>query len=172
MNQRALFLAAVLALVSASIALSGQYNKQLSIGDAAPQWKDLAGTDGQKHALADLKDKQVVVVCFTCNTCPYAVDYEDRLIALAKKFAAEGDRCALVCINANLVKGDLLPAMQERAKAKGFNFPYLHDESQQVAKSFGATFTPEFVVLNKDRKVVYLGAMDDGPDGKQVTKRY
>jgi thiol-disulfide isomerase/thioredoxin len=117
-------------------------------------------------------DNEVVVVCFTCNTCPYAVDYEDRLIALAKKFAAEGGKCALVAINANRVKGDLLPAMQERATAKGFNFPYLHDETQQVARSYGATYTPEFVVLNKDRKVVYLGAMDDSPDGTHVTKHY
>jgi hypothetical protein len=62
--------------------------------------------------------------------------------------------------------------MEERAKAKGFNFPYLHDETQQVARSYGATFTPEFVVLNKERKVVYLGAMDDSPDGKNITKRY
>ena len=99
---------------------AGTYNKQLSIGDAAPDWNGLEGTDGQKHSLADLADKEVIVVCFTCNTCPYAVDYEDRLIALAKKFAAEGNKCALVAINANKVKDDLLPAMQERAKTQGF----------------------------------------------------
>jgi peroxiredoxin len=156
----------------ASALPAGTYNKTLSIGDQAPDWKDLVGTDGQKHAVADFADKQVVVVCFTCNTCPYAVDYEDRLIALAKRFATEGNRCALIAINANKVKDDLLPAMEERAKTKGFNFPYLHDETQQVARSYGATFTPEFVVLNKERKVVYLGAMDDSPDGKNVTKRY
>jgi peroxiredoxin len=162
---------ATLLCVSAS-ALAGKYNQKLNIGDAPPAWSKLTGTDGQQHSLADLADKQVVVVCFTCNTCPYAVDHEDRLIALAKKFAAEGNKCALIAINANKVPGDLLPAMQERAKTKSFNFPYLHDETQEVAKSFGATFTPEFVVLNKDRKVVYLGALDDSPDGKQITKRY
>lgn len=162
----------VASIVLASIGLAGTYNKQLSIGDAAPAWSGLVGTDEQKHALADLADKEVLVVCFTCNTCPYAVDYEDRLIALAKRFAAEGGKCAVVAINANKVKDDLLPAMQERAKAKGFNFLYLHDETQEVARSYGATFTPEFVVLNKERKVVYLGAMDDSPDGKKITKRY
>ena len=68
---------------------------------------------------------------------------------------------------------DLLPAMQERAKKKDFNFIYMHDASrQQIAKSYGATYTPEFVVLNKERKVVYLGAMDDSPDGKKITKQY
>jgi peroxiredoxin len=165
-------LTVVAGLCLALSAEAGKYNKQLSIGDAAPDWKGLEGTDGQKHSLADLSDKEVIVICFTCNTCPYAVDYEDRLIALAKKFAAEGDKCALVAINANKVKDDLLPAMQERAKTKGFNFPYLHDETQQVARSFGATYTPEFVVLNKQRKVIYLGAMDDSTDGKKITKRY
>jgi peroxiredoxin len=153
-------------------ALAGEFNQKLSIGDAAPDWQGLEGADGRKYALADFKDKEVVVVCFTCNTCPYAVDVEDRLIALAKKFAAEGGQCALAAINANLVKEDLLPAMQERAKAKGFNFPYLHDATQQTAKAYGATRTPEFVVLNKERKVVYLGALDDDSTGKQVTKKY
>ena len=162
----------ITSIVLAGSAWAGKYNKQLSIGDAAPEWNGLEGTDGQKYSLVDMADKEVVVVCFTCNTCPYAVDYEDRLIALAKKFAAEGGKCFLVAINANLVKDDLLPAMQERAKSKGFNFPYLHDATQQVARSYGATFTPEFVVLDKQRKVVYLGAMDDSPDGKNVTKKY
>src|SRR6478735_11682103 len=169
---RSITLAVILASGLAWVAAAGTYNKALSIGDAAPAWKDLEGTDGKKHSLSDFADRDVLVICFTCNTCPYAVDYEDRLIALAKKFASEGDKCGLIAINANKVKDDLLPAMEERAKSKGFNFPYLHDESQQVAKSYGATFTPEFVVLNKDRKVVYLGAMDDSPDGKKITKRY
>jgi len=164
--------ALVVLFATDSAALAGTFNKQLSIGDRAPDFSGLVGTDGQKHALADFADKDVVVICFTCNTCPYAVDYEDRLIGLAKKFAAEGNRCALVAINANKTKDDLLPAMEERAKAKGFNFPYLHDEAQQVARGYGATFTPEFIVLNKDRKVVYLGAMDDSSDGKNITKRY
>src|SRR4051812_849812 len=166
-----LVLTVLLALFAGS-SWAGKYNKQLNIGDPAPTWSNLEGADGKKHSLADFADKDVIVVCFTCNTCPYAVDYEDRLIALAKKFAAEGNGCALVAINANKVKDDLLPAMQERAKTKGFNFPYLHDETQQVARSYGATYTPEFVVLNKERKVVYLGAMDDSPDGKTITKRY
>jgi peroxiredoxin len=150
---------------------AGKYNRTLSIGDPAPNWQGLAGVDGQKHSLADFKDKEVLVIVFSCNTCLYALDHEDRLMALQKKFN-EGDSCALVAINPNKVKDDLLPAMQERAQARGFNFPYLHDETQEVAKSHGATYTPEFVVLNKERKVVYLGAMDDSPEGKNVTKRY
>jgi len=162
----------VAALLVTSTATAGTYNKQLSIGDTAPDWSGLIGVDEKQHALADLADKEVIVLCFTCNTCPYAVDYEDRLNALAKQFSADGNKCALIAINANKVKDDLLPAMQQRAKAKSFVFPYLHDETQQVARSYGATFTPEFVVLNKERKVVYLGAMDDSPDGKKITTKY
>jgi peroxiredoxin len=167
-----LSLAVVFCLPVTPPALAGKYNRTLSIGQAVPAWSGLQGTDGKEHALSDLKAKEVIVLCFTCNTCPYAVDYEDRLIALAGKFAAEGSHAAVVAINANQVQDDLLPAMRERATAKGFNFPYLHDATQEVAKSYGATYTPEFVVLGKDRKVVYLGAMDDSPDGKRVTKRY
>ena len=153
-------------------ALAGKFNPTLSIGDAAPDWKELEGTDGKKHSLAELKDKEVVVLVFTCNTCPYATDHEDRLKALHKKFAADA-KCVLVAINPNQVKDDLLPAMKSRAETRGLNYLYLHDATQQVAKAYGATYTPEFVVLDKDRKVVYLGAMDDSPELKKpVTKRY
>src|SRR6187455_175249 len=118
---RILYILTIVASLALALPLTaGTYNKQLNIGDSAPDWKGLVGTDDQKHSLAYLADKDVIVVCFTCNTCPYAVDYEDRLIALAKRFAAEGNKCALVAINANKVKDDLLPAMQERANSKGF----------------------------------------------------
>jgi peroxiredoxin len=166
------FLASCLVVLAAAApAWCGKYNPALSIGDAAPDWNDLPGVDGKKHSLSEFKDRDVVVIVFTCSTCLYALDHEDRLIALAKKFA-EGDTCELVAINPNQVKGDMFADMQERARTRGFNFTYLHDESQSVAKSYGATYTPEFVVLNKERKVVYLGAMDDSPEGKNVTKRY
>lgn len=152
-----------------SACYAGEYNPTLSIGDVAPEWKQLPGTDGKSHSFADLADQDVVVVVFTCNTCPYAVDVEDRLIEFCKQ---KQDNVALVAINVNKVQGDLLPAMQERAKSKSFNFPYLFDETQKIAKDYGATRTPEFFVLNKDRKVVYMGAMDDSSDGKNITKNY
>jgi thiol-disulfide isomerase/thioredoxin len=154
-------------------AWAGKYNPVLKIGDAAPDWSGLEGIDGKQHALKDLADKEGIVIGFICNTCDYAKDAEERLIALAERFEAEGDKCAVVAINPNLIKDDLLPAMQERAKLREFNFLYLHDgPKQETAKSWGITFTPEFVVLNKERKVVYLGALDDSPDGKKVTKKH
>ena len=167
------YLAGTLAcLVLTTLAYAGKYNPKLSIGDAAPQWSDLEGTDGEKHSLEDLADKEVVVIAFTCNTCEYAQDYEDRLKALHKKFA-EGGKCALVAINPNQVAGDLLPAMKMRAQTRGLDYLYLHDARQEVAKSYGALWTPEFVVLDKDRKVAYLGAFDDSPELKKpVTQKY
>ncbi|MFG0263490.1 MAG: thioredoxin family protein [Novipirellula sp. JB048] len=149
---------------------AGEFNATLDIGDDAPAWEQLPGTDDQAHSLADLKAFDVVVVAFTCNSCPYAVDVEDRLIALQQRFAAQ--KVAIVAINVNKIEADLLPAMKQRATEKRFNFQYLFDASQQIAKEFGAKSTPEFFVLGRDRKLVYMGAFDDSPDGRNVTQPY
>ena len=145
---------------------------ELKIGDPAPEWKDLKGTDDKTHSLSDLKDKHVVVVCFTCNSCPYAVDYEDRMIELQKKYADHPAGVVLVAINANKKPSEQLDKMKQRAEEKKFPFAYLIDETQQVASSYHANFTPEFFVLNKERKVVFVGAMDDKTDASQATERY
>lgn len=162
---------------TAAFALSLIIAASTSASDASPgnpslTWKDLEGTDGRKHSLRDLADYEVVVVCFTCNTCPYAVDYEDRLIALSKKYADDGSKAKLVAINSNGVPADELDKMKERARQKRFNFPYLRDESQEVAKAFDAVYTPEFYVLNSNRQIVYRGAMDDSTNAEKVTVRY
>ena len=149
---------------------AGQFNQTLSIGDKAPSWKELIGVDGAKHSLANLSDSKVVVVVFTCNSCPYAVEVEDRLVALHAKYSDRG--VALIAINVNKVAADLLPAMKEKSQSKGFRFPYLFDDSQQIAKDYGAIYTPEFYVLDQQRHVVYMGSIDDSPSGNEVTKRY
>jgi peroxiredoxin len=149
---------------------SGEYNKKLNLGDAAPAWKELPGIDDKKHSLSDLKDKEVVVVIFTCNSCPIAEDYEDRIVAFTKKNANE--KVGIVAINVNTIPEDRLPAMKKRAEAKKFTFPYLYDETQQIAKDFGARFTPEFFVLDKNRKVIYMGAMDDTSTAEKVKENY
>jgi peroxiredoxin len=153
----------------ASLAQAGQYNTVLNIGDAAPAWKKLPGVDGKEHSLDDLKEKKLVVVVFTCNSCPVAADYEDRIIAFAKKHA---DDVAVVAINVNKIPADSLAKMKERAEKKKFTFPYLSDESQKIAKDYGATFTPEFFVLGPDRKIVYMGGMDDNSNAKLVKTNY
>ncbi len=159
MNLRLTVLLFAAMLLPPGFSRAGQYNSVLKVGDEAPAWVELPGVDDKKHSLADLKDKQVLVVVFTCNSCPVALDYEDRIIAFAKKHAS---KVAVVAINVNKRKAeDRLPGMKERAKEKGFEFPYLYDESQKIAKLYGAVYTPEFFVLDKDRKVAYMGAMDD-----------
>ena len=146
----------------------GEYNEVLKVGAPAPAWSGLDGIDGKKHALADLKDKEVVVVVFTCNSCPIAVDYEDRIIAFTKKHAGPGSKVAVVAINVNVIEEDRLDKMAERAKEKGFNFPYLYDPSQKIARAYGAIYTPEFFVLDRQRKIAYLGAMDDTSQADRV----
>lgn len=155
-----------------AVAPAGEYNPVLDIGDQAPSWKDLPGVDGRTHSLSDLKDKEVVVVVFTCNSCPYAVDYEDRLIAFARKQARPESPVAVVAINVNKIEADRLPKMKERAEKKGFPFPYLFDETQVIAQKYGANYTPEFFVLNKGRRIVYMGAMDDSSNAEKVKTRY
>jgi len=158
--------------LTASLVSAGEYNQVLSIGDKAPAWTDLPGVDGKKHSLADLKDKDVVVVVFTCNSCPVAEDYENRIIEFATKHAGPEDKVALVAINVNTIEADRLPKMKERAEKKKFPFPYLYDETQAIGRQYGATFTPEFFVLNKAREVVYMGGMDDSSNAEKVTKHY
>src|SRR5271170_1175737 len=164
---------AVVSLISAAAsARAGQFNSVLNIGDPAPAWKDLPGVDGKQHALADLQDREVVVVVFTCNSCPIASDYEDRIIAFAKKYCGPGQKAALVAINVNTVEEDLLPRMKERAATKNFPYPYLFDQSQKIGKAYGALFTPEFFVLDKDRKVAYMGAFDDNVEPTKIKHAY
>ena len=158
--------------ISTEFAAAGKYNPKLSIGDKAPAWENLPGTDDKEHSLSDLKEKEVVVVVFTCNTCPYAVDYQSRINALTKKYAGPDGKVGVVAICVNKVPDDRLPAMKERAEKENFLFPYLYDETQQIARDFGANWTPEFFVLNKNREIVYMGAFDDDADEGAAEKTY
>jgi len=159
-------------LVGFTPALAGKYNSVLNIGDSAPAWKDLPGVDGKQHSLDDLQDKEVVVVVFTCNSCPVATDYEDRILAFAKKFAGADGKVGLVAICVNKVPEDQPEKLKERAESRGFNFPYLYDETQAIGKAFGAAFTPEFFVLDKDRKIAFMGGMDDSSLEEMVKARF
>jgi peroxiredoxin len=144
----------------------------IGIGTLAPGF-NLKGVDGKLHKLTDYADKKAVVVVFTCNHCPTAVQYEDRLIQLQKDYA--GKSVQLVAINPNEDKGhptDSYPEMIVRAKKKGFNFPYLRDETQDVAKAYGAVRTPHVFLLDGKRKVVYHGRIDDNPDDPTAVGRH
>lgn len=134
-------------------------------------FKDLTSTDGKVKSLADYP-QDFVVVCFTSNTCPYSVDYEPRMIQLQKSFREHKSSAVLVAINSNAHKDDTLEQMKARAEKQNFNFDYLKDEDQEVAKLFDAVYTPEFFVLNQARRVVYQGALDDATSSEAVTVNY
>jgi peroxiredoxin len=145
-------------------------------GDVATDFS-LKNVDGKKVSLASMKDAKGYIVIFTCNHCPYAQAYEDRIIALDKKYKKLG--YPVVAINPNnpeKQKDDSFPKMQERAKEKKFTFPYLLDEGQKIYPQYGATKTPHVYVLQKTGKgnvVKYIGAIDDNyEDETAVKQRY
>ncbi len=143
---------------------------EVKIGDPAPDFKNIIGIDDKTHSLADYKDAKVIVVVFTCNHCPVAVAYEDRLVKFQSDYKDKGVQ--LIAINVNNLPADRLDKMKERAAAKGFNFPYLYDSSQKVGRDFGAKVTPHIFVLDGQRKVAYMGAFDNSQNESKVEKHY
>jgi len=146
------------------------------IGDIATDFK-LENIDGKMVSLSDFKDAKGFIITFTCNTCPYAVAYEDRTEALNKKYAKLGyPVIAIMPNNIEVKPGDNMEAMQNRAKEKGFTFPYLMDKGQKVYPQFGATKTPHLYILQKTKKgnmVKYIGAIDDNfQDANAVKVKY
>jgi peroxiredoxin len=162
--------AALLLLVAPPLAAKAKFNKVLDVGSAAPAWKDLPGVDGKTHSLADFEKARALVVVFTCNHCPVAKMYEERLLAFASKYQEAGVQ--IVAINVNRIPADSLEKMKERAADKKYPFPYLYDESQESARSYGATVTPHFFLLDGERKIAYMGAFDDNFDSAKVEKPY
>jgi len=144
----------------------------LEIGQAAPDF-DLPGVDGNSHSLASFGDAKLLVVVFSCNHCPYVVGSEDRMNELYAEYSPKG--VAMIAINSNETDNhptDSFEDMVARAKEKGFTFPYVRDESQAVARAYGALRTPHFYVFDGERKLRYTGRMDDNPmtPGAQTTR--
>lgn len=162
----------VLLFLSASIYAQYGYN----INDVATDFR-LKNVDDKMVSMADYNNAKGFIVIFTCNHCPYAVLYQDRIIELDKKFKTKG--YPVIAINPNdpdIQPEDSFDKMKERAKEKGFTFPYLFDEGQKVYPSYGASRTPHAYLLKKEKEkliVKYIGAIDDNakhPD--QVKKKY
>ncbi len=158
----------LVALFSVFILLSsflpeGKY----AVGDKAVDFK-LKNIDGKMVSLADYTKAKGFIVIFTCNHCPFSKKYEDRIVALDKQFKEKG--YPVIAINSNDVtqhEEDSYDNMKVRAKEKGFTFPYLYDESQAIAKAYGASRTPHVFILQKsgnDLVVKYIGAIDDNSD--------
>ena len=162
--------ALLLALTGLVLSAPSGYAAVPKIGDKAPDWSGIIGVDGKEHKLADYKKVKAVVVVFTCNHCPVAVAYEDRLIALQKDYKKKGVQ--FVAINVNNIPADRLEPMKVRAREKKFNFPYLYDSSQKSGKDYGAVKTPHVFLLDKDRKLAYVGAIDDSMKTDKVKTHY
>jgi len=161
-----------LVMVAAAMALgsSALAAKALKVGDEAPGWSGIIGIDDKEHGLADYKEVKAIVLVFTCNHCPVAVIYEDRVIALQKDYGSKGVQ--VIAVNVNNIPADRLDKMKERAKAKKFNFPYLYDSSQKMGHDYGAKVTPHTFVLDKDRKIAYIGAIDNNKKADKADKHY
>ncbi len=146
---------------------------KLALGEKAPYFS-LRGTDGRIHTISDYTDKRSLVVVFTCNHCPYAQAYEQRLISLANRYQPRGAQFITICANdANGYPEDDFPHMVEKASSLKLPFPYLHDESQITARAYDAACTPEVYVFNEERSLCYHGAVDNNhKDATQVTAHY
>ncbi|MGJ5643378.1 thioredoxin family protein [Formosa sp. S-31] len=169
-------LSAVIMLLIMSAFSSGINSGGYKVGDIATDF-NLKNVDGKMVSLKDFKHAKGYIVIFTCNTCPYAVSYEDRIIALDKKYASKGyPVIAIMPNNTDIKPADNLDAMKVRAKEKGFTFPYVIDADQSIYPQYGATKTPHVFVLQKTNKgnvVKYIGAIDDNyQDPAAVKTKY
>ncbi|WP_242204817.1 thioredoxin family protein [Aestuariivivens insulae] len=166
----------LLVVLSAFTDFNAHLENGYKIGDVVSDFK-LMNVDGKMVSLSKYKEAKGFIVVFTCNTCPYARMYEERIIALNNKYDAKGyPVIAIMPNNPTIKKGDSFEAMKERAKSKGFTFPYLIDKDQEVYPQFGATKTPHVYVLQKTKKgnvVEYIGAIDDNyNDASAVSNKY
>ncbi|MCB0534900.1 MAG: thioredoxin family protein [Saprospiraceae bacterium] len=168
----------VLSLLSMAVALVAwsftlPVHDGYHVGDTARDF-NLKNINGKSVSLAGLKNAEGYIVIFTCNHCPYAKAYEDRIIELHKKYSKLG--YPVVAINPNdkdRQPEDSFDNMKKRAKSKKFPFVYLYDETQEIAKAYGATRTPHVYLLDKNRVVRYIGAIDDNhEDAEAVKEKY
>ncbi len=153
-----------LALTLIAMSFTGNNSGGYKVGDTAIDF-NLKNVDGKMVSLAGIKDAKGYIVVFTCNACPYAKAYEDRIIALHNKYAPLG--YPVVAINSNdkdVQPADSFDKMKERAKEKKIPYNYVYDETQEIAKTYGATRTPHVYLLDKNRVVKYIGAIDDNSE--------
>jgi peroxiredoxin len=144
----------------------------LALSDRAPAFS-LPGVDGRTHSLEDYAASELLVLIQSCNHCPYVLAWEGRMSAIARDYAGRG--VSVVAVNANDASRypvDSFEEMRKRAEREGFPFDYLHDEDQSLARALGAERTPEAFVFDRDRRLVYHGAIDDSRDETAVTQQY
>jgi len=143
----------------------------LELGTRAPDFC-LLGVDGKEYSLDSFKKAKILIVVFSCNHCPAVIGSQDRMVQLYKDCKPKG--VEMIAINSNEDQNhpdDSFEKMKVRAREKGFAFPYVRDETQEVARAYGALCTPHFYVFDRDRRLRYTGRMDDNPyDASKVTR--
>jgi len=162
---------AVVCLVAGS-AFAGKYNKVISVGDKAPLITGLPAVQNGEQTSFSMPDvkEDIVVVVFLANHCPVVKRYEDRLIEFTSAYKDKGVKVVGVAVS--LQAQDKIPGIIEYTKEHKSNYVYAYDETQAVGKAYGATNTPQFFVLDKERKIRYTGAMDNSQSEDKVTKTY
>jgi len=163
---------AVLALVASPV-LAGQFNRVVSVGEKAPTFSGIPATEksgvDSSLSLSDIKE-DVVVLVFLANHCPVVQAYDDRIIDFTNDYKGKSVKVVGVAVSDQEI--DRLPAIKNYIKDKGLNYVYGYDESQAIGRAYGATNTPQFFVLDKDRVIQYMGAMDDSQADSKVKKTY
>ena len=149
--------------------------KALSLGSAIPMAdQKMKNVDGKEVAVADIKGSKGTLVVFTCNACPWAKAWEDRIVALGNEYKDKG--IGVIAVNANdpgKVAEDGYDQMKTRAQEKKFGFPYVVDATSNVARAYGATRTPEAFLFDGQGKLVYHGTIDDNAqEPSKVSERY
>lgn len=147
-------------------------SEKKSLGAPAPYFR-LKGVDGKAYALDSFKDKKILIVMFICNHCPYVKAIEDRILQFHRDDAAKGVQLVAICSNDPTDYPEDLPEnLKRRWQEKNYGFPYLIDETQEVARAYGAVCTPDIFVYDENRKLAYHGQFDDNwQDAKRVKRR-
>jgi peroxiredoxin len=173
-------------VVLPALAGPGKYNKVVAPGDKAPTFSGIQGVMGEKDAVITLDDvkEDVVVLVFLANHCPYVTKIEDRLIDFTNDYKDKNVKVLGVCVtpqpeyapegyNKEYCEQDTIAKIRQRVKDKNYNFAYGRDDTQRIGREYGAVATPTFFVIDKERKLRYIGAMDDNIDDEsKVTRRH
>ena len=185
--RKTLLAVGVVVFVAASVwAGPGKYNKIVAPGDKAPSFAGIQAVMGDKDTVVNLDDirEDAVVLVFLANHCPYVTKVEDRLIDFANDYKDKNVRVAAVCVtppaeyapegyNKEYCEADTMAKIRQRVSDKKYPFAYGRNDSQKIGRDYGAVTTPTFFVLDKDRKIRYIGSLDDNIDDEsKVTKRY
>jgi peroxiredoxin len=186
MRKSLLAFAVVLLAAVTVVAGPGKYNKVVAPGDKAPAFAGIQAVAGEKDTVINLDDlkEDVVVMAFLANHCPFVTKVEDRLIDLTNEYKDKNVRFVAFCVtptpeyapegyNKEYCEQDTMAKVRQRVKDKNYNFAYGRDDTQKIGRDYGAVATPTFFVLDKERKIRYMGSLDDSIDDEsKVTKRY